>query len=82
MDKLEKGEHIYNPSEERLLSAKNINDVVEALKTTSLCEVGNASCQNFIVLDVLGIHPEKPQKHNKIMICSLGCNEESCVLNK
>jgi hypothetical protein len=84
--KWQNGEYTHSAVERALLNIKEgekINkEFLDMLGECTVCAVGNASCIEFFEIIVHGNHPEKPMETRKISICTLGCDSETCILNK
>jgi len=84
--KWDKGQHTFSSVENairRIPEGKHFGRrTLELLKNCTICPVGNATCMEFFEIILHGICPGKPMKTIKISICPLGCNAETCVLNK
>jgi hypothetical protein len=84
--KWDKGECTYSSVERALLNIKEGEKInkkfLDMLGGCTICPIGNASCIEFFKIIVHGNHPEKSMETRKISICTLGCDSETCILNK
>ncbi|MFA5714281.1 MAG: hypothetical protein WC998_00890 [Candidatus Paceibacterota bacterium] len=85
-EKWDKGQHTFSSAEEsirRIHGGEHFGEkTLKRLRECTICPIGNASCIEFFKITIHGVCPGKPIKTIDITVCPLGCNAETCILNK
>ena len=83
LDDCDRGEYIYNSSEEELIGLRSGDRIGGTLSDCTICPVGNTTCLHYISIKFVGSHPKKPLKTHEVIICGVGVKSiNDCPLNK
>ena len=79
----DKGRYSVAAAEEKLLNLDRGKKVGDLFKGMTVCPIGNASCHDYLEVEVFGFHPDGSKRFRRCL-CTLGIegDGDKCPLNK